>query len=561
MASLYPGAPAAVTASAVPAAPSNGTTAKKTTAANTTPPAAPFDWTAWASRVAAGSGITPADLAALTKTASARAASETAATIAGYHTDQQAARDAAARAAAQQGQLGLASSRYLAGLDLPGQTAADYQAAAAAQVAAAQGFQGGLQQTVTDAAQGVQRNLDALGSPQAATDQGQAAGNALYALGGYLPSGNLAATGLANATALRALPAQTLGYGQELAQGELAAGQAEAAKFNPDIVNARAGQAALAAKYLDSLSEQARQAGQDRVANLFKVAAIAQDQEAAAARASAASAKAADIDPAVSKLNGYLSHSDGTPALDAKGKTVPVTATGAAAKPYRYQDSFGREVQMNPDGTQAVLSEGHWTDSAGNTWRVAVNGKQTLVSTKPVTEPTPHTRVVTLGKQQWLVDTATGAKIQYIGPAAATSSSTPKPHDTHVAGVGIVRVNPDGTTRVLRKDPPKKPTKAPGPYPNLTKIQVVHLRSGIANAFYGVKEQKDADGKVIRAALLPLDYQAAIDHAVQSGYSRAAATKMANRFYMPGQRGRPGGAGAGAGATWGTPTGLSGAGG
>jgi len=61
---------------------------------------------------------------------------------------------------------------------------------------------------------------------------------------------------------------------------------------------------------------------------------------------------------------------------------------------------------------------------------------------------------------------------------------------------------------------------------------VQHLRSGIAQAFYG---SKDKDGKV----LPPLDYQAAIDEATKAGYSRADATKMANTLYLPGVRGRP----------------------
>ncbi len=78
-------------------------------------------------------------------------------------------------------------------------------------------------------------------------------------------------------------------------------------------------------------------------------------------------------------------------------------------------------------------------------------------------------------------------------------------------------------------------------FPNLDKGQVQHLRSGIAAAFYGVPEKKDVGGKVTQNALPKLDYEAAIEHAVRSGYSRAGATRMANRFYQPGDRGRPGG--------------------
>lgn len=84
-----------------------------------------------------------------------------------------------------------------------------------------------------------------------------------------------------------------------------------------------------------------------------------------------------------------------------------------------------------------------------------------------------------------------------------------------------------------------KKAKTAADYPNLTKAQVLHLRSGISAAFHGVPEQKDVNGKVIRAKLPSVDYQTAISHAISAGYSRAGATKMANRFYMPGDRGRP----------------------
>lgn len=86
---------------------------------------------------------------------------------------------------------------------------------------------------------------------------------------------------------------------------------------------------------------------------------------------------------------------------------------------------------------------------------------------------------------------------------------------------------------------PPKPAKPAKEFPNLTKGQVLHLRAGIAAAFNGVPEKKDANDKVIAAALPPVDYQTAISHAISAGYSRAGATKMANRFYMPGARGRP----------------------
>lgn len=77
-------------------------------------------------------------------------------------------------------------------------------------------------------------------------------------------------------------------------------------------------------------------------------------------------------------------------------------------------------------------------------------------------------------------------------------------------------------------------------FPNLTKSQVQHLRAGISMAFYGRKEQKDPNtGKIKVTGLPAVNYQQAIQEAISAGYSRAAAVRMANRFYMPGRRGRP----------------------
>ena len=84
--------------------------------------------------------------------------------------------------------------------------------------------------------------------------------------------------------------------------------------------------------------------------------------------------------------------------------------------------------------------------------------------------------------------------------------------------------------------------KAGALFPNLTKTQVQHLRSGVANAFYGVRDPKTHDWLVdpkTGAVLKPLSYQGAVTEAVKHGYSRAAAIRMANRFYRAGRRGRP----------------------
>jgi len=262
------------------AAPSDGTK-PKSTAAKTQPAAAPsIDWNAYAKQAFA-----PVDYAGLARIASGRAASETNSLVSGYQGLQTSALEQASQLAAQQNQFGLGASKYLQSLDLPGLTEQGYANAAAAQRAAAAGYSGGLQQTVTDAADAVQRNLSAIGSPQTAPNQGQAAGNALYGLGGQLPAESLAATGLAVAGGLRTLPGQAIGYGQTLAAERLGAGQTEAAKYGVNIAEARAKQGALAVDYLDKLAAAAQDAGQDRIANYYKALSIKQKDESAAALA------------------------------------------------------------------------------------------------------------------------------------------------------------------------------------------------------------------------------------------------------------------------------------
>ncbi len=78
---------------------------------------------------------------------------------------------------------------------------------------------------------------------------------------------------------------------------------------------------------------------------------------------------------------------------------------------------------------------------------------------------------------------------------------------------------------VVKVSTAKAKTGVAATYPNLSKTQVIHLRSGIAQAKSGFTDPKT--GKVHP----PLTYQQAINEAVKAGYSRADATKMAARFY------------------------------
>ena len=103
----------------------------------------------------------------------------------------------------------------------------------------------------------------------------------------------------------------------------------------------------------------------------------------------------------------------------------------------------------------------------------------------------------------------------------------------HNSQGGVIRVNGaplkfNAKTASVRSS--AAPKKIPA-FPNLSKSEVLHLRSGIANAFYGVPgTSKNPQGAP------PLSYQAAIQRAMQSGYSRADAVKMANAFYRMNQK-------------------------
>jgi hypothetical protein len=141
---------------------------------------------------------------------------------------------------------------------------------------------------------------------------------------------------------------------------------------------------------------------------------------------------------------------------------------------------------------------------------------------------------------------------QFLTKVAQTSAKTKQPSSSLSRSVGYVvdstgqpilkngkrqvlpGFNTNAQGRIVKaKKVSASASKASVPFPNLTKTQVQHLRSGIANAFYGRVDPKTGQEHPA------LGYQAAITEAVKAGYSRAAAMRMANRFYRAGRRGRP----------------------
>lgn len=357
-------------------------------ATKTTPAAAPSSWDALISAF----NQPPQDY---TAQASAMAGQDIAAQTDAIRQQQAALMRLAGERAAQQQQLGLATSKYLNNLNLGGLTAGDFaDAAAAAERAAAQGYSGGLQQTVSDAAQQIQQHLAGLGgSPAAVQGQGTAAGNALYGLSGNLPAERLDVAGPLVASTLRALPAQNLAYGQAQAAGALGAGQQQAAQLEPDIAAANAKRASLTAGYLKDLSDQARQAGNDRFSHLLDVLKFKADQDAAAALDAW---RQAQVDNNQAKLFEPKHLATGDYAYDPKTKTwnlvpgtAPVTTVSLGG---------GGVARVNPDGTLTTLRN-------------------------PTPPKAPSSRPVIVGSDRsgrFALDPATGALTQLTPPVPAT---------------------------------------------------------------------------------------------------------------------------------------------
>jgi hypothetical protein len=163
--------------------------------------------------------------------AQALAAADVASAVAGIRAQQDEIRRQAGQQAGQVNDAAHSAAQFLQSLGLGDAVAGDYAHAAEAQRAGAAGYSGGLRTTVDDAAAQVQRNLASLGSGQQVPGQGAAAGDALYGLGGNLPANTLDVLGPLAAQSARALPAQTLGYGQALAVGVQGAGLSGRARW------------------------------------------------------------------------------------------------------------------------------------------------------------------------------------------------------------------------------------------------------------------------------------------------------------------------------------------
>lgn len=200
-------------------------------------------------------------------------------------------------------------------------------------------------------------------------------------------------------------------------------------------------------------------------------------------------------DTALSKTTGYYVNSQGQAITDAKGN--PRLLPG---------------WKMGPNGPVPPAKAG----STGS-WRAIASGGGTYVLVNSKTGAQKVTdipvRRTSAGKTVALQMKNIGGKVAYFNPKTGAITQTQLPYGSPKSKTG--------------KSAGSTPYDAA--FPHLKQAGVQHLQAGVAGAYKGV----DNTGKKVT----PATYQEAIDDMVQGGYSRPAATRMANRFYVhPWQR-------------------------
>lgn len=132
----------------------------------------------------------------------------------------------------------LGAAQFLSGLG--DQTQSDYASALNSNTGLAQGYTGQLQTDAASQAAQVQSMLGSVsGNTQTATDKGGSLANLLYGLTGAIPGQALTVQGLGATAAARALPAASIGYGQQQALGALGAGQTAEDAITQQIAQAQ----------------------------------------------------------------------------------------------------------------------------------------------------------------------------------------------------------------------------------------------------------------------------------------------------------------------------------
>lgn len=317
------------------------------------------------------------DPALLRSQATQQAKADIAAQLAAYHSEQNAATAAARRNAAQILAATKTAAKFLT--PLADQTARDYQNAVANQQGIAQGFTGLLRddaQAAADAA--AAKAVAAGGSAGQIHGQGASLANLLYGLSGKLPTDVLQVEGLGATAAARALPASTLGYGQQEAVGAIGAGQQAAAQYQPDIAKALASRPALEQQYLSQFQDAARQAQQDQLSNAFRLLSAQQAQQRLTAPrvAGLSGGGLYSYDPTTGQVQ-ILREPQLTPTLRSiDGGIVQVNPDGSSSVVYqepkqpKITQVGGDVVSINPDGTVTRLYKGANSKAASKPQRI-----------------------------------------------------------------------------------------------------------------------------------------------------------------------------------------------
>lgn len=247
-------------------------------------------------------GLNLPSQASLSSQAGQLASQSVAAQIAAIQAQQQQALQQAQDRANQINQASLAAAHFLEGMG--GQTYGSYKDAATTLAGLTGGFSGQLKDDASAQANQVQQDLNSVGSPQTAVNQGASLANLLYGQRGQQAASVLLQSGLGAAQAENAQPLALIGQGQQLALGALGAGKQTSDSLLSNILQAQAQTPSLQQQYLASLTDSAskRQTAAQQAA-LFPLlvgsqqAGITQKQaaaEAALANAQTA-AKRADI--------------------------------------------------------------------------------------------------------------------------------------------------------------------------------------------------------------------------------------------------------------------------
>jgi hypothetical protein len=377
------------------AAPNKTTQAKQTVLKQTTPTKAVVTPDPYAAALAAQPSLATL-LAQASTQANTLAQQQVNAQVAAIQQQQDQAHATAAAQSAEILKAATAAAQFLT--PLGDQAAGDYTAAVQNLGGMVGGYTGGLRDTAQAAQDAAQAQLAGIsGNTQTVEGHGADLANLLYGVSGSIPANALATQGLGATALARAIPQQTLSYGQQQAIGVLGQGNQTADALNTQLATARAQLPTLTQQYLkqfqDSAQNVADQAHQRLMdANTIRntTSEIATRNATLKQRTAAAAAKLKPVlDVGKSKLTGVLTDQFGKPItknvggkqflqtlpgfhFDNAGRVIadpkPVTLDQQSARAaewtrvHHYQSDWQGNAIINPK-TKALIPTGGWVVS------------------------------------------------------------------------------------------------------------------------------------------------------------------------------------------------------